>query len=45
MNVFVVNTKMLKPEQYPQKWTDLTEARFKGLVSSAPADSSGSAYM
>ncbi len=45
MNVFVVNTKMLKPEQYPQKWTDLTEPRFKKLISSAPADKSGSAYM
>jgi len=45
MNVFVVNTKMLKPDQYPQKWTDLTDARFKKLISSAPADKSGSAYM
>ncbi len=45
MNVFVVNTKMLKPAQYPQKWTDLTDARFKKLISSAPADKSGSAYM
>ncbi len=45
MNVFVVNTKMLKPEQYPQKWTDLTDARFKKLISSAGADKSGSAYM
>lgn len=45
MNVFVVNTKMLKPNQYPQKWTDLTDARFKKLISSAPADKSGSAYM
>jgi iron(III) transport system substrate-binding protein len=45
MNVFVVNTKMLKPNQYPQKWTDLTEARFKKLISSARADKSGSSYM
>jgi iron(III) transport system substrate-binding protein len=45
MNVLVVNTKMLKPEQYPAKWTDLGEARFKKLISSARADKSGSAYM
>jgi len=45
MNVFVVNTKMLKPEQYPTKWTDLTEPRFKKLISSARADKSGSSYM
>ncbi len=45
MNVLVVNTKMLKPEQYPTKWTDLGDARFKKLISSARADKSGSAYM
>jgi iron(III) transport system substrate-binding protein len=45
MNVFIVNTNLLKPEQYPQKWTDLTDARFKKLISSARADKSGSSYM
>jgi iron(III) transport system substrate-binding protein len=45
MNVFVVNTKMLTPEQYPQSWTDLQDARFKKLISSAAADKSGSSYM
>ncbi|MEI6388952.1 MAG: extracellular solute-binding protein [Spirochaetota bacterium] len=45
MNVFIVNTKMLSPDKYPKKWTDLTDARFKQLVSSALADKSGSAYM
>ena len=45
MNVFVVNTKMLKPNQYPSKWTDLADARFKKSISSARADKSGSAYM
>ena len=45
MNVFVVNTNMLKPNQYPKKWTDLTDARFKKLISSARADKSGSSYM
>ena len=45
MNVFIVNTNMLKPNQYPKKWTDLTDARFKKLISSARADKSGSSYM
>ena len=45
MNVFIVNTKMLKPEQFPKKWTDLQDARFKQLISSARADKSGSSYM
>jgi iron(III) transport system substrate-binding protein len=45
MNVFVVNTKKLKPEEYPKKWTDLAQPRFKGLVSMADAEKSGSAYM
>jgi iron(III) transport system substrate-binding protein len=45
MNVFVVNTKMLRPDQYPRSWTALTEARFKKLISSARADKSGSSYM
>lgn len=45
MNVFIVNTKMLKPEQYPQTWTDLTDGRFKKNISSARADKSGSSYM
>jgi iron(III) transport system substrate-binding protein len=45
MNVFVVNTKMLKADQYPKKWTDLTASRFKKLISSARADKSGSSYM
>jgi iron(III) transport system substrate-binding protein len=45
MNVFIVNTKMLKPDQYPRTWTALTEARFKKLISSARADKSGSSYM
>jgi len=45
MNVFIVNTKMLTPAQYPRKWTDLTTARFKKSISSARADKSGSSYM
>ncbi|MDP2792279.1 MAG: extracellular solute-binding protein, partial [Rectinemataceae bacterium] len=45
MNVFIVNTKMLSPDKYPKKWTDLTDPRFKKLISSARADKSGSSYM
>ena len=45
MNVFIVNTKMLSPDKYPRKWTDLMDARFKKLISSARADKSGSSYM
>jgi iron(III) transport system substrate-binding protein len=45
LNVFVVNTKKLKPEEYPKTWTDLAQPRFKGQVSMADAEKSGSAYM
>ena len=45
INVFVVNTKKLKPEEYPKTWLDLAQPRFKGLVSMADIEKSGSAYM
>ena len=45
LNVFVVNTKKLKPEEYPKTWMDLAQPRFKNLVSFADAEKSGSAYM
>ncbi len=45
LNVFVVNTKKLKPEEYPRTWADLAQPRFKNLVSMADAEKSGSAYM
>src|SRR4030095_4321111 len=45
LNVFVVNTKKLKPEEYPKTWADLAQPRFKNLVSFADAEKSGSAYM
>lgn len=45
MNVFIVNTKMLTPDKYPKTWTDLQDARFRKLISSARADKSGSSYM
>lgn len=41
---FAVNTDELKPAQYPRSWTDLTQPRFKGKISSARPDSSGSAF-
>ena len=45
VNVFVVNTKKLKPEEYPKSWADLAQPRFKNLVTMADAEKSGSAYM
>lgn len=45
MNVFVVNTNMVTPDKMPKKWTDLTDARWNKLISSARADKSGSSYM
>ena len=45
LNVFVVNTSKLKPEEYPKTWADLAQPRFKSGVSMADAEKSGSAYM
>jgi iron(III) transport system substrate-binding protein len=45
LNVFVVNTKKLKPEEYPKSWADLAQPRFKNQISMADAEKSGSAYM
>jgi iron(III) transport system substrate-binding protein len=45
VNVFIVNTKKLKPEEYPKTWLDLAQPRFKNLVSMADIEKSGSAYM
>lgn len=45
VNVFMVNTKKLKPEEYPKTWLDLAHPRFKNQVSMAAADKSGSSYM
>lgn len=42
--VFSVNTKLLKPEQYPKSWKDLADPRWKGKITSARADASGSAF-
>src|SRR5438445_8650214 len=45
LNVFVVNTKKLKPEEYPKSWADLAQPRFKNLASMADAEKSDLAYM
>ncbi len=44
MNVFLVNTDMLTPDQYPRTWKDLASPHIDG-VSTARADQSGSSYM
>jgi len=45
MSVFAVNTKKLKPEEYPKSWKDLADPKWKGKISSARADASGSSFM
>jgi iron(III) transport system substrate-binding protein len=45
LTVLMVNTEMLQPEEYPSTWLDLADERFAGQISSARADSSGSAYI
>lgn len=42
--VFSVNTEALKPAQYPMSWSDLSDPKWKGKVTSARADASGSAF-
>ena len=42
--VFAVNTKELKPAEYPKTWEDLGDAKWKGKISSARADTSGSSF-
>jgi iron(III) transport system substrate-binding protein len=41
---FAVNTKSLKPSEYPTTWKDLADPKWKGQIASARADSSGSAF-
>jgi len=43
--VFIVNTDMVSASDMPRKWTDLSDPRLKGWISSARADKSGSSYM
>jgi iron(III) transport system substrate-binding protein len=40
-----VNTKLLTPAQYPKSWTDLANPMYKGKLSAARPDKSGSAYI
>ncbi len=44
MNVFIVNTEMLNPDQYPRTWRELASDQLSG-VATARADQSGSSYM
>jgi iron(III) transport system substrate-binding protein len=45
VNVFIVNTKLVKPADFPKSWMDLTKPEWKGKISMSRADSSGSAFM
>lgn len=45
VNVFMVNTKLVKPADFPGSWMDLAKPVWKGKISMARADSSGSAFM
>jgi iron(III) transport system substrate-binding protein len=40
-----VNTKLLTPAQYPKTWADLANPMYKGKISVARVDKSGSAYI
>jgi iron(III) transport system substrate-binding protein len=45
MNVFIVNTNLVKDADMPKRWSDLTQPKWKGKVCSATPDKSGSSYM
>ncbi|MCB5175090.1 MULTISPECIES: extracellular solute-binding protein [Microvirga] len=42
--VMAVNNKELKPSEYPKTWAELGDPKWKGKISSARADSSGSSF-
>ena len=42
--IFVVNTDLVKPVDYPAGWVDLADPKWKGQIASARADSSGSSF-
>lgn len=44
MYVLCVNKSMVKRADYPKTWADLADPKWKGKISSARADSSGSAF-
>lgn len=44
LQAFIVNTKLLTPGQYPKKWIDLIDPKYKGEIILANPALSGSAY-
>jgi iron(III) transport system substrate-binding protein len=42
--VMAVNNKELKPAEYPKTWAELGDPKWKGKISSARADTSGSSF-
>lgn len=42
--VMAVNKKDLKPADYPKTWAELGDAKWKGKISAARADTSGSSF-
>jgi len=44
LQAFMINTKLLKPADYPASWTDLTNPKYKGEIVLANPALSGSAY-
>ncbi len=45
MNVLIVNTNLVSDADMPRAWADLTDPKWKGRISSATPDKSGSSYM
>jgi iron(III) transport system substrate-binding protein len=45
MNVLIVNTELVPPGRMPKGWKELADSWWKGKVSSATPDKSGSSYM
>jgi iron(III) transport system substrate-binding protein len=44
LQAFMINTKLLKPADYPQTWADLVNPKYKGEIILANPALSGSAY-